>query len=90
MGFQKQFNERIQIKVTRHIEELNASTKFFNNKFEEREQVDRKKEREISELTRDVETLNKKQNQWIGKTLDCHGQYSKRNSSRLLTKTLKN
>ena len=49
-----------QIKAVRHMEEVNESTKFINDKSEEMEADRKEKERQISELKNEVKTLNEK------------------------------
>ena len=49
-----------QIKSARHMEEVNESIKFINEKFEEREADRKEKEKQISELKNEAKTLNEK------------------------------
>ena len=49
-----------QIKSARHMEEVNESIKFINEKFEEMEADRKEKEKQISELKNEVKTLNEK------------------------------
>ena len=67
-----------QIKGIGHMEEVNESIKFINEKFEEMETDRKEKERQISELKNEIKYLNEKV-ETIGRSLDCHEQYSRRN-----------
>ena len=67
-----------QIKVARHMEEVNESIKFINEKFVEMEADREEKERQISELKNEVKYLNEKVER-MDRSLDRHEQYSRRN-----------
>ena len=67
-----------QIKGARHMKEFNESIKFINAKFEEMEADRKEKDRKISELKNELETLNEKV-ETTDRSLDRHGQYSRRN-----------
>ena len=67
-----------QIKGARHMEEVNESIKFINEKFEEMEADREEKERQISELKNEVKYLNEKV-ETMDRSLDRHEQYSRRN-----------
>ena len=67
-----------QIKGARHLEEVNESIKFINEKFEEMEADRKEKEQQISELKIEVKSLNEKV-ETMDRSLDCHEQYSRRN-----------
>ena len=67
-----------QIKGARHMDKVNESTKFINEKFEEMEADRKDKERKISELKNKVKFLNEKV-ETMDKSLDRHEQCSRRN-----------
>ena len=67
-----------QIKGAKHMEEVNESIKFINEKFEEMEADRKEKERQISELKNEVKSLNEKV-ETMDRSLDRHEQYSRIN-----------
>ena len=67
-----------QINGARHMEEVNESTKFFNEKFEEMERDRKEKERQILDLKSNVKSLNEKV-ETMDRSQDRHEQYSRRN-----------
>ena len=70
--------KEIQIKGTRHMNDVNEFIKFINEKFEEMEADRKEKEQQISELNIEVKYLNEKI-ETIDRSLYCHEQYSRRN-----------
>ena len=60
------------------MEEVNESTKFLNEKFEEMEGDRKEKERQILELKSNVKSLNEKV-ETMDRSQDRHEQYSRRN-----------
>ena len=67
-----------QIKGARHLEEVNESIKFIDEKFEEMEADRKEKEQQILELRNEVKSLNGKV-ETMDRSLDHHEQYSGRN-----------
>ena len=63
--------KEVQIKGVGHMEEVNESIKFINEKFEEMEADRKEKERQISELKNEIKYLNEKV-ETIDRSLDCH------------------
>ena len=67
-----------RIKGARHLEEVNESIKFINDKFEGMEADGKEKKRQILELKNEVKHLNEKI-ETMDRSLDRHEQYSRRN-----------
>ena len=67
-----------QIKGTTELQELKASIKFVNEKFEEYEKDKKEREKEIKDLKEEVEDLKNQLNE-VDDMLDKQEQYSRRN-----------
>ena len=70
--------EEAPIKDARHMEEVNESIKFINEKFEEMGADRKEKEQQMFDLTNEVKYLNKKV-ETMDRSLDHHEQYSRKN-----------
>ena len=68
--------QKAQIKGAKHMEEINESVKFINEKFKEME-ADRKEEQSL-EIKIEVKALDEKV-ELIDRSLNCHEHYSRRN-----------
>ena len=64
-----------QIKGAKHMEEVNESIKFINEKFEEMKADRKEKEQQISELKCELKSLNETV-ETMDRSLDCREQYS--------------
>ena len=63
-----------QIKGAKHMEEVNESMKFINEKSDEMEADRKEKLRQISDLKNEVKYLNEK-GETMDRSLDRHEQY---------------